>query len=114
RARRQKSKPARSFVPHTWARSTDMGAALLQVTNLFAGYGKAEVLDGLSLHADQGKIVSVLGPNGAGKSTLLNAIGGVLPSRGTVVFDGQDISKLPVEQRLMSGIALVPEKRELF
>jgi len=91
-----------------------MGAALLQVTNLFAGYGKAEVLDGLSLHADQGKIVSVLGPNGAGKSTLLNAIGGVLPSRGTVVFDGQDISKLPVEQRLMSGIALVPEKRELF
>jgi branched-chain amino acid transport system ATP-binding protein len=87
---------------------------LLKVTSLYAGYGKAEVLDGLSLQAGAGQIVSVLGPNGAGKSTLLNAIGGVLPSRSTVHFDGRDISALPVEERLMCGIALVPEKRELF
>ena len=88
--------------------------ALLQVKNLVAGYGKAIVLDGLSFDTQERSIVSVLGPNGAGKSTLLNSIGGVLKSSGTVIFDGEDISQLGVEQRLMRGIALVPEKRELF
>ena len=88
--------------------------ALLQVRNLVAGYGKAVVLDGLSLEASKGSIVSVLGPNGSGKSTLLNSLGGVLPASGDVRFDGEDISRLPIEQRLMRGIALVPEKRELF
>lgn len=88
--------------------------ALLKVKSLVAGYGKATVLDGLSFQTAQGSIVSVLGPNGAGKSTLLNSIGGVLPARGSVTFDGEDISRLSVEQRLMRGIALVPEKRELF
>lgn len=87
---------------------------LLKVNQLGAGYGNALVLDGLSLTAQAGSIVSVLGPNGAGKSTLLNSLGGVLPSRGEVLFDGEDISALPVEERLMRGIALVPETRELF
>lgn len=91
-----------------------MARHLLEISDLRAGYGKSEILDGLSLHADTGSIVSVLGPNGAGKSTLLNAVGGVLPARGVVLFDGQDVSALPVEARLMHGIALVPEKRELF
>jgi branched-chain amino acid transport system ATP-binding protein len=88
--------------------------ALLEVKGLVAGYGKATVLDGLSFQITQRSIVSVLGPNGAGKSTLLNAIGGVLPAQGSVFFDGEDISRLGVEQRLMRGVALVPEKRELF
>lgn len=87
---------------------------LLEVRGLVAGYGKATVLDGLSFKTTQGSIVSVLGPNGAGKSTLLNAIGGVLPAQGSVFFDGEDVSHLGVEQRLMRGVALVPEKRELF
>jgi branched-chain amino acid transport system ATP-binding protein len=88
--------------------------ALLKVENLVAGYGKAVVLDGLSFSARQGSIVSVLGPNGAGKSTFLNSLGGILPASGKVTFDGEDVSKLGVEQRLMRGVALVPEKRELF
>lgn len=87
---------------------------LLQVHGLVAGYGKAVVLDGISFDIEEGTIVSVLGPNGAGKSTLLNSIGGVLNASGKVLFEGQDISALGVEQRLMRGIALVPEKRELF
>ena len=87
---------------------------LLEISQLVAGYGNALVLDGLALRAQAGSIVSVLGPNGAGKSTLLNAIGGVLQAKGTVRFDGEDISALPVEDRLMRGIALVPETRELF
>jgi branched-chain amino acid transport system ATP-binding protein len=91
-----------------------MNVPLLQVSGLYAGYGNACVLEGLSLHAAKGSVVSVLGPNGAGKSTLLNSLGGVISSRGRVLFDGEDVSSWPVERRVMVGIALVPEKRELF
>jgi branched-chain amino acid transport system ATP-binding protein len=87
---------------------------LLGIENLVSGYGKAVVLDGLSFSVAAGSIVSVLGPNGAGKSTLLNSLGGILPASGKVTFEGEDISRLGVEQRLMRGISLVPEKRELF
>jgi len=88
--------------------------ALLQVKDLRAGYGRAEVLSGLNFHLDKGQVVTVIGPNGAGKSTTLNALMGVLPSRGTVVFDGQDLADASLEDRVMMGLALVPEKRELF
>ena len=57
-------------------------AVLLAVEDFHAGYGKADVLRGISLKADAGSVVTVIGPNGAGKSTLLNALMGVLPSRG--------------------------------
>ena len=91
-----------------------MTPPLLQVKNLHAGYGKAEVLHGMDLHADKGSVITVIGPNGAGKSTLLNTLMGILPGRGTIEFDGHDIAALTLEERVMLGIALVPEKRELF
>ncbi len=87
---------------------------LLQVQGLKAGYGKAEVLHGIDLQAAQGSVITVIGPNGAGKSTLLNALMGVLPTRGQVQYQGQDIATLSLEERVMLGIALVPERRELF
>jgi branched-chain amino acid transport system ATP-binding protein len=87
---------------------------LLTVKNLHAGYGRAEVLSGLNLRLPQGAVVTVIGPNGAGKSTTLNALMGVLPSTGSVIFDGEDITTLGLEERVMKGLALVPEKRELF
>ncbi|SEL50600.1 amino acid/amide ABC transporter ATP-binding protein 2, HAAT family [Roseateles sp. YR242] len=87
---------------------------LLQVVGLQAGYGRAEVLTGLNLRLRQGEVVTVIGPNGAGKSTTLNALMGVLPSRGEIRFDGEDLQGLDLEQRVMKGLALVPEKRELF
>jgi len=87
---------------------------LLQVSDLHAGYGKAEVLRGLSIHAPAGSVITVIGPNGAGKSTLLGALMGLLPSRGGLHFDGEDISRLTLEERVMRGLALVPERRELF
>jgi branched-chain amino acid transport system ATP-binding protein len=87
---------------------------LLQVTDLHAGYGRAEVLSGLNLRLAQGQVVSVIGPNGAGKSTTLNALMGVLPARGQIVFDGTDLADVTLEERVMLGLALVPEKRELF
>jgi branched-chain amino acid transport system ATP-binding protein len=91
-----------------------MTTPLLRIRGLHAGYGRAEVLHGIDLQADQGSVVTVIGPNGAGKSTLLNALMGVLPSKGVIEFNGQPISALSLEERVMLGIALVPEKRELF
>ena len=91
-----------------------MSQALLQVTDLHAGYGRAEVLHGLSLKAEAGSVVTVIGPNGAGKSTLLNALMGVLPARAEIVYDGQSIAMQSLEERVMRGIALVPETRALF
>ena len=87
---------------------------MLTVAGLHAGYGRAEVLNGLNLHLPEGSVVTVIGPNGAGKSTLLNAVMGVLPAKGNILFDGEDISTASLEDRVMKGLALVPEKRELF
>jgi branched-chain amino acid transport system ATP-binding protein len=89
-------------------------APLLSVTGLHAGYGKAEVLHGIALRAERGQVITVIGPNGAGKSTLLNALIGVLPARGGISFQGRTIAGLALEERVMQGLALVPEKRALF
>jgi len=94
--------------------STSPNSLILDVQALSAGYGKAEVLHGVSLQAKKGSIVTVIGPNGAGKSTLLNSLMGVLPAKGGVVFNGESLSSVSLEDRVMMGIALVPEKRELF
>jgi branched-chain amino acid transport system ATP-binding protein len=91
-----------------------MSAPLLKVTDLHAGYGRAEVLTGLNFEVPAGQVVTIIGPNGAGKSTTLNALMAVLPSRGRIVFDGVDLNELSLEERVMFGLALVPEKRELF
>jgi branched-chain amino acid transport system ATP-binding protein len=87
---------------------------LLKVDGLHAGYGRAEVLSGIAIEAARGSVVAVVGPNGAGKSTLLNALMGVLPARGQIVFDGEPVQRLSLEQRVQRGIALVPETRALF
>ena len=91
-----------------------MAEDLLIVEDLHAGYGRAEVLTGLSLRVPAGGVVTVIGPNGAGKSTTLNALMGVLPSRGRIRYEGEDITAFTLEERVMRGIALVPERRELF
>ena len=87
---------------------------LLQITGLHAGYGRAEVLHGIDLALDKGRIITVIGPNGAGKSTLLNTLMGILPGKGSITYAGQPVQAMTLEERVMLGIALVPEKRELF
>ena len=90
-------------------------SSLLEVRGLRAGYGAAEVLHGIDLAAAKGQVVTVIGPNGAGKSTLLNSLMGLMPCRGgSIVFNGVDITTASLEDRVRMGLALVPEKRELF
>lgn len=91
-----------------------MADMLLQVSGLHAGYGRAEVLAGLDFQIARGQVVTVIGPNGAGKSTTLNALMGLLPFRGQVRLDGVDLAATELEDRVMMGMALVPERRELF
>ena len=91
-----------------------MSTPILEVSKLRAGYGRAEVLHGLDLQADKGSVITVIGPNGAGKSTLLNGLMGLLPTQGDILFEGQSIAALTLEERVMHGISLVTEKRELF
>jgi branched-chain amino acid transport system ATP-binding protein len=89
-------------------------SALLEIRDLHVAYGKVEAVHGVSLVVDAARIVTVIGPNGAGKTTLLGAIMGLLPSRGAIRYDGVPLAAGDVEQRVARGVALVPEKRELF
>src|ERR1700674_39707 len=89
-------------------------SALLEIRDLHVAYGKVEAVRGVSLVVDAARIVTVIGPNGAGKTTLLAAIMGLLPSRGEIRYDGAPLAAGDVEQRVARGVALVPEKRELF
>ncbi len=88
--------------------------ALLRVDGLHVSYGRVEAVRGVSLALEAGRIVTVIGPNGAGKTTLLAALMGLLPSRGSVSYDGEDMARLEVEDRVERGLCLVPEARELF
>jgi branched-chain amino acid transport system ATP-binding protein len=89
-------------------------SALLEIRDLHVAYGKVEAVHGVSLVVDVARIVTVIGPNGAGKTTLLAAIMGLLPSHGEIRYDGAPFVAGDVEQRVARGVALVPEKRELF
>jgi branched-chain amino acid transport system ATP-binding protein len=89
--------------------------ALLEVTNLVAGYGKVEVISGVSFTLEQGKSIGIVGPNGVGKSTLLQAIaGGIAPKSGSIFFDGKNIGGKKPEDIVRLGLSLVPEGRQIF
>jgi branched-chain amino acid transport system ATP-binding protein len=89
-------------------------SALLEVSDLRVNYGKVEAIHSLALKVEAGQIVTVIGPNGAGKTTSLAAIMGLLPSSGKIVFDGHAQRSPNIEKRVVQGLALVPEKRDLF
>jgi len=88
---------------------------MLSVENVRSGYGRIEVLHGVTLHVGTGEIVTLIGANGAGKTTLMHAISGVQPiTDGVIRFDGDPIEKRPAHERVAAGIAQVPEGRQVF
>ena len=90
-------------------------SAILQVEDLFSGYGELPVLDGIRIEVGRGEIVSVVGANGAGKTTLLLTISGHLRARsGRVRFDEQDITQVPAHDAAARGLVMVPEGGRLF
>ena len=90
------------------------GKVMLEIGDLHVSYGQVDAVRGVSLSLEHGQIISVIGPNGAGKTTLLAAAMGLLPSKGILKFEGEDLHGLDVEARVERGLCLVPEKRELF
>ncbi len=89
-------------------------SALLQASDVHVAYGKVEAVRSVSLDVGSNEIVTIIGANGAGKTTLLNAIMGILPLKGRVAFAGHDLARFEIEDRVASGLSLVPEHRELF
>ncbi len=88
---------------------------MLKVRKLESGYGPMQVLWGPDLEVAQGSVTSLLGPNGAGKSTLLwTVLGAVAPRGGQVLFEGEDVTRLPTHKKVDLGITLVPEGKHLF
>ncbi|WP_457189455.1 ABC transporter ATP-binding protein [Nocardioides sp. P5_E3] len=78
-------------------------------------YGKIEALHGISVHVDEGEVVSLIGANGAGKTSTMRALSGVRGlSAGSVVFNGEDVTKMRADQRLRKGLVLCPEGRGIF
>jgi branched-chain amino acid transport system ATP-binding protein len=89
--------------------------ALLEVNQIHAHYGGIEALKGVSLSVEEGEVVTLIGSNGAGKSTTLRAITGLTPaSSGSVVIDGEDVTRVPAHEIVDRGIALSPEGRHCF
>ena len=88
---------------------------LIATTALRAGYATGDVLQDVSVEVGTGEVVGVLGRNGVGKSTLMRALIGLLPARnGTIVYQGNDITRQAANQRAARGIGYVPQGREVF
>ncbi len=89
-------------------------AAVLEIRDLHVAYGRAVVLDGVTLTVEEGESVAVLGPNGAGKTTLLRAISRTAPATGSIAFLGRELLRMPPHEVARLGIAHCPERRRLF
>ena len=88
---------------------------LLEVQNLEVNYGVIRALKGISFKVNKGEIVSLIGANGAGKTTTLHTITGLVhPKAGTVMFNGEDISRIPAHKIVSRGLVHVPEGRRIF
>ena len=88
---------------------------MLRIKNIESGYGRLKVLKKVTMHIRSGEIVTIIGANGAGKTSLLKTISGLItPRSGEILFDMQDIGRLPPEKIVFLGCSLVPEGRQVF
>ena len=88
--------------------------AVLEVRGVTASYGSIEALSNVNLTVEEGEIVAIIGSNGAGKSTLLSCISGVMPYSGSILYNGEEISKLGADKIVKKGLVQVPEGRLIF
>lgn len=89
--------------------------AILEVNNLEVYYGVIQALKGISFDVNPGEVIALIGANGAGKTTTLQTITGLIPSKsGTIVYEGEDITRVPGHKLVYKGIAHVPEGRRVF
>ena len=87
----------------------------LEIAEVYTGYDRADVLQGVSLTVEPGSITCLLGSNGSGKTTLIRSILGLtLPRAGRIVFNGSEITRLPTHKVIAAGIACIPEGRKVF
>ncbi len=89
--------------------------SILEIRNISSGYGEVQILWGVDLSLEKGKLTSLVGANGAGKTTMLRTVMGLIrPQDGQVIFQGEDVSKLPAHKKAEMGLVMVPEGRQLF
>jgi branched-chain amino acid transport system ATP-binding protein len=89
--------------------------AMLEVKDLQVSYGMIQAIKGISFEVNQGEVIALIGANGAGKTTILHTVTGLLaPKAGSIVFEGQDITKVPAHKIVSMGMAHVPEGRRVF
>ncbi len=87
----------------------------LEMHALESGYGEVQILWGVSLNLELSKLTSLVGTNGSGKTTLLRALTGLIPAwKGTITFEGKDITRLSPHEKAQMGVVLIPEARQLF
>lgn len=90
-------------------------APLLKVDNIEVYYGMIKALKGVSFEVNKGEIVALIGANGAGKTTILHTVSGLLkPKTGNIIYNGDDITKVPAHKVVTMGMAHVPEGRRIF
>ncbi|MFF3064607.1 ABC transporter ATP-binding protein [Oerskovia sp. NPDC057915] len=88
---------------------------LLEITDMTVAYGRIEAVRGVSITVEEGELVTLIGANGAGKTTTMRAVSGIRPlSRGKIVFDGKDITRMKPHLRVLEGIVQAPEGRGIF
>ena len=89
--------------------------AMLEVKDLQVYYGMSQAIKGISFEVNQGEVIALIGANGAGKTTILHTVTGLIaPKAGSIVFEGQDITKVPAHKIVSMGMAHVPEGRRVF
>ena len=89
--------------------------AILEINDVTSGYGEVQILWGSSLKLEKGKLTCLVGGNGVGKTTLLRTVMGLIrPWKGSISFEGRDVSRLPAYSKAEMGLIMVPEGRQLF
>jgi len=89
--------------------------AFLEIRNISSGYGEVQILWDVSLELERGKLTALVGSNGVGKTTLLRTVVGLVkPWKGSIVLDGQDVTRVSPHAKAAQGAVLVPEGRQLF